>query len=425
MGVMKVVKRAGGDSGTRVQGGGSAQITYDVQTEDADDTQGVVLDHFRTDPNNEGLLYLYDSYEWGDSTDIGLFCKSIIATRAGSTIWQVTLQFEVPKPGESSNDGTPNMGNPLMLPNEISITTTQETVPVTTAVYRGGFTGQMKVYTDNARIDGIVDTRRLTQSLYDSKAIVTMNSLKKRYDPQLEKQVSYVSVNYTCSFLEYPMAVLEYVNTTNSTPFILNSYGKKMLVDQGTALFKGFSGRLELFHQDRDGADGSFMFFPYWRMSYNFLIKPGSDPFDIKVVDQGYHEHKQPPAAAAAAPDVDPTAPWVSQDELEDMTPEERERFGAGAPVVSSPITPATNERGEMIGPVNLDGDGHILDPEDLVMKGGTVLAESVVQPVLIQWRVYGWSDFNDVLPSPLNTQFGDLYRGTTSTGDAESGGEG
>ena len=86
---------------------------------------------------------------------------------------------------------------------------------------------------------------------------------------------------------------------------------------------------------------------------------------------------------------------------------------------------PATNERGEMIGPVNLDGDGHRLPIENLVMEGGMGAApRSIVQPVLIQWKVYGWSDFNNVLPQPVDSQFS--YLGTTtSTGGAESGGAG
>ena len=426
MGVMEVVKRAGGDSGTRVQGSGSAQVTYDVQTEDADDTQGVVLEHFRS---NSDLLYLYDSYQWGDTIDAFMFCKSIAATRTGSTLWQVTLQFETPKPEDSNNEGKPNKGDPLRLPNEISITTTQETVPVTTAGYMGGFTGRMDAYTQNARMDGIVDTRQLTQTFFDSKAIVTMNSMMNRYDPPLEKQVSYVSVNYTCTFLEYPMAVLEHVNTTNSAPFILESYGKKMQVDQGTALFKGFSGRLELFHKESEGgvhggvAGDSFIFCPYWRMSYNFLIKPGADPFDIKVVDQGFFEKPKPPQATPQQVPLAPNAP--TEDELQGMTDEQIERLGAGAPDVPAAPVPATNERGEMIGPVNLDGDGHRLPIENLVMEGGMGAApRSIVQPVLIQWKVYGWSDFNNVLPQPLDSQFSNLGT-TTSTGGAESGGAG
>ena len=294
MGVMSVVKRAGGDSAVRTATAqNTAQVVYDVQTEDSSDTQGVVLEHFRTESD---LLYLYDTYEWGDSTDSSLFCKSIAAKRVDSTIWTVTLNFEFPKPEDSDDQGKSSEGDPMRMPNEISVSSSQESVPVREAIYRGGFKG----WVDDAAlaVGGAETDNEALLGFFEGETRKTMQPCNSRFKPlvpPLEKQEAYTIVTYSTSFREYPSIANNSLNTINKNNVILRAYGQEFYIFEGTGLWKGISGNLKLFHKPmNDGtAAGYSIFFPYWRMTFTFHVK--SRGWHQEIIDMGNTRAKSTP----------------------------------------------------------------------------------------------------------------------------------
>ena len=382
MGVKQIVQRAGGDTHERTsKHEAKASIIYDVVCDDRSDTQHVIMDVFEngsfTNPDGSSLnlMYLWDHFSWGDSTDPVLFCKSISCSRVDSTIWMVTLNFGLPEASDTEKGA-----DPLMLPNELDVSTSQRTVPVLRALYKGGFTG--KTFTrweeNYPQVQGdMLLERDEFGHLQDpaNRITVPRNSLDKPIKPPLERQESFMVVNYSTSMYYYPYELLKYIDTINAYDFSLFSYGQSFDVEMQTALWVGARGAHKLFYRNMNN---QFIYFPYWRMTYTWWIQQKG--WDVPIIDQG-HKRKKPDPETSPEYDQSPeardivSAGELTSEQIKNLSPDQRERFGVGTLTHSELDNPhwygpgaqelIKGKDGELIGPLNLDGDGNILG-EDL-----------------------------------------------------------
>ena len=120
----------------------------------------------------------------------------------------------------------------------------------------------------------------------------------------------------------------------------------------------------------------------------------------MPLIDQG-HKRKKPDPETSPEYDQSPeardivSAGELTSEQIKNLSPDQRERFGVGTlthSVLDNPhwYGPGAQELikgkdGELIGPLNLDGDGNILGEDE--------------EPVIIWWQVYPQKDFRNIIP--------------------------
>lgn len=116
------------------------EVMYQLTSNDPLDGPKVAEDYFQ---NTNGLPWIGDPYQFGNDQRGNAICKSVDPVRvAGSDIFNVTVRYETAGGGGGGQEPekvsiTLQKTNPLFWHDQLEIGSTQISVPITTAKFRG------------------------------------------------------------------------------------------------------------------------------------------------------------------------------------------------------------------------------------------------------------------------------------------------
>jgi hypothetical protein len=202
--------------------------SYRVLCDDMNDDAEVVLDHFRRTSN---LPYPGRIYSFGNGRDASAVCKNVSTDRVqGSAVMFIVKADFEPQQGEQENQEDENgrqTDNPLDWHDDISVSSTQISLPVWKAAIQGGFKGVAAAIRPNGEVGPIV------------------NSAFVPFDPPLEEEDHIGVYRFTKRVLSWDDAeAVKFRNAINSQGFVVSkrAYGFRIVVPKFRGLIKSYSG---------------------------------------------------------------------------------------------------------------------------------------------------------------------------------------
>lgn len=278
------------------------------------DDAEVVLDYFK---RTTSLPYPGRIYRFGNGVDSSAICKNLTADRVqnSDTMFIAKADFEPPQGDKEQNEDENgnSTDDPLNWHDEISITSTQISLPVWRATIQGGFKGVAAAMRPPGTIGPIV------------------NSAFVPFDPPLEEEDHIGVYRFTKRILRWDDAEAErFRNAVNNQAFVINkpAYGFRKIVRQHRGLIKTFDGNFAI----ANGVKHYVRVVELW-------VHPRT--WRREVLDMGLGFRAMPG-------DPDGEGGTISQVDIVDGMPQTRRaQDGQGYPITE---------------PIMLNGDGQALD---------------------------------------------------------------
>jgi hypothetical protein len=304
----------------------SYSATFQAKCDSQSDTAYAVIEHFR---RTSGLPYIGDGYSFGNDRDASARCKSLTPTlnQNSGGIWNVRAEYE-PLDEEEDNQKEDEDGNkqtdPRKWRDEIEVTSTQISVPVEQAIFRGSNKG------------GRNGQAMRVRALGRNGAVV--NSAGVVFDPGIESEVDIKVVRITKNVESYDAFEMgQYQGAVNTDQVIIDkiAYNFKDKWGPQTARIKLVSGVFQIAN-----------LVPYWKQTVEVHVSPlGWRRF---LVDRGLERRQMPGDVREVRADGTPVE--VSPSDNENGEPFQKRIVD----VDGYPITT----------PVLLDGEGSPLQPD-------------------------------------------------------------
>lgn len=227
------LSRIGSDGSWELLGKKEYFAVYKAITDNARDQAAVVLNYYKNAGNEP---YLGKTYEYANDSDQDTICTKIDPKRVENSQfqWEVTFTYETPQgekdDKEQNKDKDGNLtDDPTQWLDKMSVDFTTIMVPVESAIYVGGMTGQSATVMEEGKVTPIVNS--------------AFETLKPR--PEEEVHISVVRRSAYHLFFDQAIANL-FIGMVNNAAFQVDHLNYTAIWQPYTAKIINIGGDLEL-----------------------------------------------------------------------------------------------------------------------------------------------------------------------------------